>query len=81
MTNARADNDEKILRFFHHHLHPLLMFLYTQSKLEAPLDFDWKLEGPRLVVALREQGFATQFNEGPKQQANGHLNHNSRERL
>ena len=54
-------SDEQILKFFRFHLHPLLVHLYMEAKLEVPNEFDYKIEGPRLVTALREQGFATQF--------------------
>ena len=54
-------SDKEVLRFFRFHLHPMLIHLYMEAKLEVPLEFVYKIEGPRLVAALREQGFATQF--------------------
>ena len=56
-----AVSDKEVLRFFRFHLHPMLVHLYMEAKLEVPLEFDHKIEGPRLVTALREQGFATRF--------------------
>jgi len=53
--------DEKILKFFHQQLHPLLAHLYLEARIEVPQEFNHKVEGPRLVAALREQGFSTQF--------------------
>lgn len=54
--------DSEILKFFHFHCHPLLLHLYIEAQLEVPEQFDYKIEGPRLVAALRAQGFAAQFN-------------------
>ena len=56
-----AVSDKEVLQFFRFHLHPMLVHLYTEARLEVPVEFDHKIEGPRLVAALREQGFATQF--------------------
>ena len=53
--------DEQVLKFFHYHMHPLLMHLYLEARIEVPTQFDHKTEGPRIVAALREQGFITQF--------------------
>jgi hypothetical protein len=58
---VNAVSDKEVLRFFRFHLHSMLVHLYLEAKLEVPLEFDHKIEGPRLVAALREQGFATQF--------------------
>lgn len=65
--------DEKALQFFRFQAHPLLVHLYMEAQLEVPDEFDNKIEGPRLVAALRAQGFATQFNGKPT--------NNSREKL
>ena len=54
--------DTEILQFFHFQLHPLLVHLYNESRLSFPMTkFDYKVEGPRLVASLREQGFSMQF--------------------
>jgi hypothetical protein len=58
-VNPVSDTD--ILRFFRFHLHPMLVHLYMEARLEVPVKFDYKIEGPRLVAALREQGFSTKF--------------------
>jgi hypothetical protein len=58
---VNAVSDKEVLRFFRFHLHPMLVHIYLEAKLEVPIEFDHKIEGPRLVAALREQGFATQF--------------------
>ena len=55
-------NDELILKFFRSQLHPLLAYLYLEARVEVPEEFDHKVEGPRLIAALRAQGFATKFN-------------------
>ena len=59
MTNLQKDID--VIRFFRFHLHPMLVHLYMEAQLEVPLDFDHKIEGPRLVAALRTQGFTLKF--------------------
>ena len=54
-------SDKEVIRFFRFHLHPMLVHLYMEAQLEVPMDFDYKIEGPRIVVALRAQGFKTKF--------------------
>ena len=55
-------NDLDVLRFFRFQAQPLLLHLYMEARLDAPTsNFDHKIEGPRLVAALREQGFSFQF--------------------
>ena len=61
MTTTNLKKDIDVLRFFRFHLHPMLVHLYLEANLEVPMEFDYKIEGPRLVAALREQGFAAQF--------------------
>ena len=53
--------DIDALAFFHFQAHPLLLHLYLEAEIDLPLRFDHKVEGPRLVAALRAQGFAAQF--------------------
>jgi hypothetical protein len=54
-------NDEEIVRFFKTQLQPLLMHLYQEAQLEVPVSFHASVEGPRIVSALRTQGFTAQF--------------------
>jgi hypothetical protein len=54
-------NDLDTLRFYRYQVQPLLIHLYLEAKLEAPSTFDHKIEGPRLVATLREQGFSINF--------------------
>lgn len=42
---------------------PLMCHLYQEAGLKLPEKFNPDTEGPRLVAALRAQGFATQFKE------------------
>ena len=35
----RGVPDEQILKFFHNHLHPMLVHLYLEARIEAPMDF------------------------------------------
>lgn len=53
--------DAEVVRFFHHHIHPLLIHLYVEARIEVPDEFNYRTEGPRLVAALREQGFNLHF--------------------
>jgi len=55
--------DAEIVRFFHHHFHPFLVHLYKEARLEIPPAFDYAIEGPRLVAALRAQGFDLKFTD------------------
>ena len=54
-------HDDEIVRFFCTQLSPLLLHLYKEAQLEVPTVFHAHIEGPRLVAALRTQGFTAQF--------------------
>ena len=54
-------NDLDTIRFYNFQAQPLLVHLYMEAKLQIPTHFDYKIEGPRLVAALREQGFSMNF--------------------
>jgi hypothetical protein len=54
--------ETEIVRFFNFECQPLLLMLYQEARISPPTTkFDHKIEGPRLVAALREQGFSFQF--------------------
>ena len=58
---ANMISDTEVLRFFRFHLHPMLVQMYMEAKLEVPEFFDHKTEGPRLIAAFRAQGFDLHF--------------------
>ena len=63
MMKVNMLSDSEVIRFFRFHLHPMLVLFYTEARLEVPEYFDWKVEGPRLVSALRAQGFDLKFTD------------------
>ena len=40
---------------------PFIVYIYAQAGLECPKDWNHGTEGPRIVAALRTQGFSAQF--------------------
>ena len=47
--------------FFEKQMQPFLMHLYSEAGIGIPENFDFTIESARIVVALREQGYASHF--------------------
>lgn len=63
MSKAKL-SDHEIATIFEAEFKPLLVHLYSEAGLAIPqTHFDHLEEGPRLVVALRTQGFNAKFGE------------------
>ena len=59
---TREASEIHALAFWQFQARPLLAMLYREARLVYPSErFDWATEGPRLVAALRNQGFDFHF--------------------
>ena len=56
-----SNSDREIALAFETAIKPFILYLYSEAELDIPEGFVPATEGPRLVAALREQGYATHF--------------------
>jgi hypothetical protein len=62
--NPHADEEITSQALVERVFRPLLLHLYEHAELDIPKEFLIEVEGPRLVAALRTQGFNAVFPVG-----------------